>query len=91
MAKPQKAPSKAKVKVTAIATGYYQDARRYEGQTFFMEESLLKFNSDNELIAPKWVVLAEKYKSKEQKDAEAKAKSDPALNSEVESSGDEVI
>lgn len=90
MAKPQKAPSKKKIKVTAIATGYYEDARRYEGKTFFMEESLLKFDSEGKLVAPKWVVLAEKYKSKEQVEAEAKAKSDPALNEEV-ASDDEVI
>jgi hypothetical protein len=91
MAKQQVKKSNAKVRVTAIATGYYQDARRYEGQSFFMEESLLKFDSEGNLTNPKWVVLAEKYKSKEQKDAEAKAKSDPALNAEVESSSDEVI
>jgi hypothetical protein len=83
--------SNKKIKVTAIATGYYQDARRYEGKTFFMEESLLKFDGEGKLIAPKWVVLAEKYQSKEQRDAEAKAKSDPALNDEMDSSSDEVI
>jgi hypothetical protein len=82
--------SNKKIKVTAIATGYYQDARRYEGKTFFMEESLLKFDNEGNLISPKWVVLAEKYQTKEQKDADAKAKSDPALN-DGDSSGDEVI
>lgn len=82
--------SNKKVKVTAIATGYYQDARRYEGKTFFIEESLLKFDGEGNLVSPKWVVLAENYQSKEQRDAAVKAKSDPALN-DGDSSSDEVI
>lgn len=77
----------ALVKLKALKMRYHDNKRIREGQQFMYDEKLLKFDSEDNLIAPKYCEIVGEYKQGKKPKAPVKT----AVVEEVAKDSEEVI